>query len=156
MYYREIPATVRATIEPKSNGKNYSGDKEMVSAFSLIVQTPEGMAEAITVRCWMGRSAKASVVYASVWVHGDKGAAGHGTAGGYGYHKQSEAIARAVESAGIRLYGNPYARETGNPFNFEESPLHFGGTGESAYPEIFQAIARAAGFDGPALWISHG
>lgn len=79
---------------------------------------------------------------------------GRGSAGGCGYHKESQAIADAVSNAGVRLFGSParYGREP-RP---RSEPFHFGGTGSSAYAEIFETIAKARGFSGPFLWVSHG
>ncbi|MGE9070557.1 hypothetical protein ACQKHG_24750, partial [Escherichia coli] len=66
------------------------------------------MREAITVRVYMSASANASQVHACMWVRCADGqwTSGKGNAGGYGYHKESAAIADAVRSAGIALYGH--------------------------------------------------
>lgn len=62
----------------------------------------------------MGRSRNASTVYASIWVHANGHyLAGHGNAGGYGYHKESAAFQDAITSAGIQLVGSPYADDKG-------------------------------------------
>lgn len=158
-YFREIPQTVTAVIvkPDQFNGKNHGGKKEMTGAWSLIVHDGATTHEAVTVRTWMGRSNQSSVVYAAVWTNSKDGKGmqcGHGQAGGYGYHKESEAIARAVESAGFELYGTPYRHTIPQDPGIRFS---FGGTGSSAYPEIFAAIARAIGWDTTgALMISHG
>jgi hypothetical protein len=95
----------------------------------------------------MGRSPSASVVYASVWAFGNgkDSVSGYGTAGGYGYHKESAAIANAINSAGIELYGDPYTRQGEKP-DFKKR-CHFGGTGDRAYKDIFMAIAKAQGWN---------
>ena len=86
----------------------------------------------------MGRSNSASVVYCSIWVHShvpqDSGLkngywSGRGTAGGGGYHKESAALAGAIESAGITLEGN------------------IGGCGEGSMRHALTAIARSLGYE---------
>jgi hypothetical protein len=123
---------------PAQNGKNYSGDKELTSHWSVVVlnsgdahaaKHSGGMVELIDVRCWTGRSKSASTVYASIWVQYGNYCAGHGKAGGYGYHKASAAIEDAIRSAG---------------FTLERS---IGGVGESAIEGALRAIAKFQGFD---------
>ena len=98
------------TKQNVSNGHNYGGEKEMVSAFSIIGKIDGKLQAVVTARCYMGRSKNSSTVYASVWAHGTGVCiAGHGSAGGYGYHKESAAIGSAISSAGVELYGSPYA-----------------------------------------------
>lgn len=41
--------------------------------------------------------------YCCLWVHGDTWTAGSGKAGGYGYHKESAAMAEAIRNAGFKL-----------------------------------------------------
>jgi hypothetical protein len=131
-------------ITPRENGHNYGREKELTSCYSLIGsrkglgdgwQGKPNMAELITVRTYMGRSNSASVVYASVWCHfpNDTGtpgcyAAGHGSAGGYGYHKSSAAIHSALRDAGFK-----FKRE-------------IAGVGESAVRDALTAIARHFGY----------
>ncbi len=92
------------SVEAKHNAKNLGGEKEITDTLNLVAQTSEGLREVVTVRCYMGRSAKASVVYASIWVRaGDYLFSGHGKAGGYGYCKRSAAVDAAIRSAGITL-----------------------------------------------------
>ena len=121
---------MKATLSDKqNNGKNYSPEKEMISSWDVIVNTDDGLKNIITVRCYMGRSASSSVVYAPVWVHSyDYCISGTGKAGGYGYHKQSAAIAGAIRSAGIEL------------------DKDISGVGDSAIEEALEAIASALGF----------
>jgi hypothetical protein len=91
-------------IEEKQNGKNLGSSKEMVDTWNLVVDLDGELISPITVRCYMGRSSSASVVYASVWI-GDRTlhTSGHGQAGGYGYCKVSAAIDNAFRSAGVEL-----------------------------------------------------
>lgn len=139
------------------NAENMSRDKETVSYYKVI----DKKTERVIVNCavYMGRSAKAHSVYASLWVHGIQSkpdaweygeTSGKGAASGYGYHKESAAIGSAIASAGIRLYGNPY-----NGRNFGcgadkkgfslKNPVHINGCGSSAVEDALCAIAYAAG-----------
>jgi hypothetical protein len=152
-------STVRATLEtPNAKKPAITPTQPMIGAGTLVVVLPDGtMAEAVTVRTYMSASRSASVVKACVWIRPADRASdrltGRGDASGYGYHKESAAIAEAVRNAGVRLYGSPYhSRE---PVDMDQ-PFDFGGTGSSRYSDIFKAIARAAGYEGAAEWISHG
>lgn len=113
----------------QQNGWNYGIKKELVSTWNVIVNDNGKLINLITVRCYMGRSSSASVVYATVWVHGDHYTSGTGKAAGYGYHKQSAAIGDAIENAGIEMSESINAR------------------GDSAITEALEAIARAMGFE---------
>jgi hypothetical protein len=104
-------------IKPdQTNGYNYSRNKEMVSAYSVIGKINGELREVVTFREYMGRSASASVVYGSLWVHGAFHCSGKGSAGGYGYHKGSAALQDAITSAGLQLIGSPYADENGKHY----------------------------------------
>lgn len=47
--------------------------------------------------------------YCCLWIHGENiWFSGKGQAGGYGYHKTSAAFQGALDSAGVKLVGNPY------------------------------------------------
>lgn len=141
---------IKAHIIKKAENAKRPDNKELVSAYSLVVRLPSGdMREVITVRCYMGRSASASVVHAVLWVRCADGewTSGSGSAGGYGYHKESAAIADAIKSAGIDL------RDLEN--DRKDHWFAFGGTGTSYYPQVFEAIARAAGYRGRTLLVSH-
>ena len=96
---------MKATFkETKNNAINYGGKKELIRAYDVVVNDNERLANIITARCYMGRSANASTMYASIWIYDEKHhTSGSGKAGGYGYHKQSAAISDAIESAGIEL-----------------------------------------------------
>ena len=118
---------MKATIkELADNGKNYGHKKELIQTFNVITDT---LKEIITARCYMGRSASASVVYASLWITApDYHGSGTGKAGGYGYHKISAAISEAILSAGIELSKD------------------IEGLGDGAIHEALKAIAEALGF----------
>ena len=141
---------IKAHIIKKAENAKRPDNKELVSAYSLVVRLPSGdMREVITVSCYMGRSTSASVVYAVLWVRCADGhwTSGSGHAGGYGYHKESAAIADAIKSAGIELQDLENDRK--------DHWFDFGGTGTSYYPQVFEAIARAAGYRGRTLLVSH-
>lgn len=92
------------SIKEKQNGKNLGSTKEVVDTWNLVVDLDGELISPITVRCYMGRSSSASLVYASVWVrHKTFYTSGHGQAGGYGYCKVSAAIDAAFRDAGIEL-----------------------------------------------------
>ena len=109
-----------------SNAVNYKGQKELVKSYNVITDT---LREIIMARCYMGRSASASTVYASIWINSPGyHSSGKGKASGYGYHKESAAIGAAIESAGITL---------------DQS---IDGVGDAAIEEALKAIASALGF----------
>lgn len=141
---------IKAQIVKKAENAKRPDNKELVSAFSLVVRLPSGeLREVITVKCYMGRSASASVIHAVLWVKCADGhwTSGSGSAGGYGYHKESAAIADAIKSAGIDLQDLENDRKN--------HWFDFSGTGTSYYPQVFEAIARAAGYRGRTLLVSH-
>ena len=120
---------INATINPGiCKGSNMGVTKELVFAMSLVALTPEGeLREVVTARWYMGRSRTASVVYCTIWTESGRNS-GTGRASGYGYHKESAALAEACESAGITL-----SRD-------------IAGVGESAIREAILAIGRALGY----------
>ena len=138
---------------PAENGRNYGGEKELINAYSVVAVYKGEIREAVSARAYMGRSSSASTVYASIWCcpakRGAEWCAGHGKAGGYGYHKESKAFEEAIKSAGIELRGDVYGRE-------ESSKVaYIGGVGDSAMREAFFAIARAMGYRGKMELIQH-
>ena len=142
---------IKAKIVKKAENAKRPDNKELVSAYSLVVRLPSGeMREVITVKCYMGRSASALVIHAVMWVKCADGhwTSGSGSAGGYGYHKESAAIADAIKSAGIELKDMDRTDRKDHWFDF-------GGTGTSYYPQVFEAIARAAGYCGRTLLVTH-
>ena len=141
---------IKASIIKKQDNARRPDNKELVSAYSLVVRLPSGeMREVVTVKCYMSRSASASVVHAVLWVRCADGVwtSGSGSAGGYGYHKESAAIADAVRSAGIKLKDLENDRK--------DHWFDLSGTGTSYYSQVFEAIARAAGYRGRTLLVSH-
>lgn len=146
---------IKAQIVKKAENAKRPDNKELVSAYSLVVRLPSGeLRDVVTVKCYMGRSASASVVYAVLWVKCADGhwTSGSGRAGGYGYHKESAAIADAVKSAGIELQD---LERNDHRHDFMKHQFDLSGTGTSYYPQVFDAIARAAGYHGRTLLVTH-
>lgn len=132
----------------RSNAKNLYGSKEVVNEKTAAVAYNGKVETPVTVRWYMGRSSNASVVYCSIWVHGGLSpkpfnTSGHGSAGGYGYHKESAALQDALDSAGIELYGDVYNREPKS-----KKQAYIGGVGDSAIDVALVAITKALGYRG--------
>ena len=124
----------------RSNGKNLSCQKEMISAMSAIAVLNGKMCEVVVARWYMARKSDgASPVYASIWAYdAGFGISGHGRATGYGYHKASAALSKALDSAGIVL------------------SERIDGLGDGASQRALEAIARAiAGDAAEILIINH-
>ncbi len=124
----------------RSNGKNLSRQKELVSAMSVVTSINGKMREVVVARWYMARKSDgASPVYASIWTYGAGfDISGHGRATGYGYHKASAALSSAIDSAGIVL------------------SERIDGVGDSASQRAVEAIARAiAGDAAEILIINH-
>lgn len=120
-------------------------NKETFGAWSLMFFHKGKFHEAVKVRTFIGRSRDAQTVLACVWFHdreGKRWLSGKGSAGGYGYCKQSGAIDAAVTSAGIKV------GENGRGFH---------GAGMSSAKEALREIARALGWHGkiPCEWVGH-
>lgn len=133
------------------NAFNYSPDKELVNSFKLVTPCETGeLVTPVDVRLYMGRSRNASTVYCSIWVHGKKSGVyvtGKGRAGGWGYHKDSAAMADALRSAEIDLRGDQYCAESSDGTSEDLSKIaSISGCGESAMRAAMVAIARAAGY----------
>ena len=137
----------------ESNGRNYADTKETTHELRVIARRSSNAAyeagklcEVVTARFYMGRSRNASTVYCSVWVHCEGiHTAGHGTAGGWGYHKNSAALSAALSNAGIELWGSPYDKEDEDTQKGERA--HISGCGDSAMRSALLAVARATGAD---------
>ncbi len=105
--------------------------KEVIRTWHLVGnKANEGrMAHIAEVKCYMGKAASSSVVYATVRVMYDNNfLSGAGRAGGGGYCKQSASVAEAFESAGVTL----------------EKDIR--GRGETAVTGALEALARHYGF----------
>ena len=135
-------SNIAATLPPttQSNGKNLSGQKEMVSAMSAVALINGKMREVVVARWYKARKSDgASPVYASIWTYGAGfDISGHGRATGGGYHKASAALSAAIDSARIVL------------------SERIDGLGDGASQRALEAIARAiAGDAADILIINH-
>lgn len=137
-----------------NNAKNFSQEKELVNRYLVIDKKTEKVV--VDCRCYMGRSSNSSQVHAAIWVNSIVSlcdadgfttyTSGGGSAGGYGYHKESAAIGDAISSAGFTLFGNTseYGSEYGDKPDFKKI-CHINGVGESAIRSALLAIAYACG-----------
>lgn len=135
--------TIARFTTAQNNAKNYSQDKETINKFVIVDKTTERTI--VDCRLYMGRSSNSSKVYASIWVNIKDlkmpkdwvygFTSGTGSAGGYGYHKQSAAVQDALTSAGIELY------------NADKTRRYIDGVGDSAIREALLAVAYAAGYN---------
>lgn len=138
------------TPNPKSEGRNYSGEKMLVDNYILIAHDVHTYAngtlpvrELIDLRVWTGSSPSASRYYASVWIHGKEiHMAGHCYAGGYGYCKASAASAGALIDAGVSLKSDD-----------DKTTYHFGGAGMSEIAKAMYAIGEALGYTRDKLYL---
>jgi hypothetical protein len=133
---------MKATIENQvQNAINYAHKKELTRALSVVALQGNGSpTEVVTARWYMGRSADASVILCSVWIHGGGiYTSGAGKAGGGGYDKYSAAFADAINSAGVVL---------------NES---IAGVGNTAIERACAAIVRVLGVGSPdnLLFVRH-
>ncbi len=145
--------TMKAVFNGKneSNAINYSGKKERISSYVVVGKRNGTLSSVVEARFYMGRSAGASVVYCSLWVQGDNYCSGTGKAGGYGYHKESAALAAAIKSAGITLHGSNYSHWDNDTKPDFKKAAYIGGCGDGSMRTALKAIARAAGAKGQLL-----
>ena len=140
----------------RENARNDNQKRELTGYYKLIDKKTERTV--IDCRLYMGRNSSASTVHCSLWVttktefdDGYNSTSGRGSAGGWGYHKNSSAVADAIRSAGIELFGSPY----GHPVN-DDTPAQtrkllktrasIDGCGSGSIECALSAIAHAAGF----------
>lgn len=145
-----MPTMIATPLKPAENGRNYGGDKRLLTALSavaLYVDNEAGlptMKEVVTARIYGAKSGNGSRNYASLWirpVHYGSGlhSSGHGWAGGGGYHRPSAALSEAISSAGWSLSED------------------IDGRGDRAMEDAVRAIAAVAAPDASEiLIISHG
>lgn len=143
---------MKAIIQtPRQNARRMD-KKETVNQLQVVTLQKGEILPICRAEFYMGRSASASVVYCNVWAYMKDGnlptISGHGSAGGYGYHKESAALADALKSAGVELFGSPYD----SPDKTERPDLkrraYIGGCGSSAMESALVALARACGYRG--------
>ena len=149
-YMRAVMPTVA-----ESNAKNYNNDKELVGYTKLIDKKTERTV--IDARWYMGKSAKSTAVYCSIWCMGQgvydaaHSTSGRGVASGYGYHKRSASADSAIRSAGIELFGSPYGHPVNGTSPADTKKLlkkhaHIGGCGDGSVDCALAAIAYAMGY----------
>jgi hypothetical protein len=118
---------MKANIKNLAENLNVSHRKEkgFTDEYALITSD---FRSPVTCRVyWRGSSC-----YCCLWVSGrDTYGTGSGCAKGGGYHKKSDAVARAIRSAGIELTDD------------DKSPARIGGSGDGAIFEAIAAIGRA-------------
>lgn len=136
----------------ETNNARYEYDKkERIDSFTAVVTKGGEISTPVSVKCYMGRSSSASVVYCNIWIHGSKAGgksvslSGSGSAGGWGYHKVSAAVDEALRSAGVQLYGSLYSR---NEKPDMKKTASISGVGDSAIEAALVAICRALGYRG--------
>ena len=148
---------MRATFtKERENAINYGNKKPLLSRHVLIDKKTER--EIVDCRTY----GAGATVYCSIWVQSVKenkrpadwvygSTSGKGSAGGYGYHKSSAAVADAIRSAGIVLTGSPYGRpsDSDTPAHTRamlKKPARIGGCGDESIRCALLAIAYAAGY----------
>jgi hypothetical protein len=101
-------------MELNQSDKIASHRKENGFYRQLTALDPKDGSPVVTARFyWPGRDG-ASNCYCCVWVYGDDvHGSGAGKAGGYGYHKESQALALAFDDAGLTLADDLAGRGSG-------------------------------------------
>lgn len=151
---------------PNSNGRNLGNEKNLDSVYTVVAVIKSKLHEVLTVKVYTSKSKGASTVHASLWlsIPGGLYCSGTGSASGWGYHKESEAIARAIESAGVELFGNVYSTCEWNSLSGVSEKEHkaqirlanktkadIGGCGDNAVTQALTAIVKAAGCRGQII-----
>jgi hypothetical protein len=116
-------------LKESKRNMSFRDKKELVHGFKCI-NTVNGAA-VIDCRIYAGKSRNSSQIYAIVWIDDQKGTRfsyGVGIAGGYGYHKGSQAIESALIDMGIKL----------------DQPIH--GRGYNACIAVFSSIMKDLGY----------
>jgi len=122
---------MKAKLGYEAANARYPLDKETTAIRNVAVIHKGDIKVPVTVKWFMGRSRDASVVQCCVWVNGaGVYTSGLGSAGGYGYHKESAAFADALRSANIAV---------------DEG---LSGRGDRAIEDALVAIVRALGYRG--------
>lgn len=132
MLLQQCPTDTNATVTGPASGGKTLDNKNLSRSFVFLTMNPSGIEEVARILVW-GTPARS---YASVWLRipGDwRG--GHGFAGGYGYHRGSAAVNRALNAAGIALDDD------------------IEGRGDSSYPSAISAALRAVGENRPVYMV---
>lgn len=97
---------MKATHNGQHGQINRSHRKERAAGYNgslLVVGNKKGQVCETIAEARFYWSSSFETCYCCLWVHGDNYTAGSGKAGGYGYHKESAALAEAIKAAGIKL-----------------------------------------------------
>lgn len=135
---------LRAELEQsQGTGRNLAPQKETLKILRLIARVEERLSVVVDARFYAARRGDGmSPLYCSVWIRGkDFQTAGHGSAGGYGYHKMSAALAYALRDAGVHLYGSICVRDVSPDVN--DRPADIAGVGDQAMEASLVAIGNA-------------
>ena len=144
-----------------SEARNLGSKKETVREMHVVAIKGGKIHHPINAWFYTCRSSQASTVYCSVWISrpGEPKkdgtgytdgfyTSGRGSAGGYGYHKESSALASALYAAGVELYGSPYGRDEKPVKMTAKQRCYIGGCGDQAMVDALKAVAKALGFSG--------
>lgn len=128
---------------PRQNGRLRAESQEIIGMWQAIVCTIDGPLRVCVVTLYQSKSQAASVLYASLWARIGEHieTTGTGKASGNGFHKSSAAIARALDSAGIELYGPPGHMG-------QCARIDISGTSDHKIEETLRAIVDAMNYDG--------
>lgn len=104
------------SFTPRDNNMSNMDKKERIATLAFIAPNPKyrkgdayskRYVKAIDIRLFVSRGSDGGGnVYAQVWAHSRDGTQytrGHGSASGYGYHKESAAVDAAFSHAGVNL-----------------------------------------------------
>jgi hypothetical protein len=115
----------------KESKRNMSFRDKKALIHGLQYINTENSIAVIDCRIYAAKSRRSSQIIAAIWIHDWKGGRfshGVGIAGGYGYHKGSQAIEGALKDMGITLDGR------------------IGGMGYDACKAAFASIMKALGY----------
>lgn len=146
-------SNIRAAFTAEVTNAVVPANKQLVTGYKLVDKKSEKVV--VDCRTYIGTSRNASTVYACLWVdiNGNKKpdgfeygyVSGYGSAGGYGYCKESAAVQDAIDSAKIELFGTAYRRQS-EKVDFKKK-ARIGGVGMDAVESALLAIANAAGYN---------
>jgi hypothetical protein len=120
---------IPAILHESKKSMAFRETKEVIHGFQCI--DPVSNTAVIDCRIYQGKSPYSQQIIATVWIHDRKNnrfAHGIGNAGGYGYHKGSQAIEAALYEMGISL------------------DQRIGGVGYDACKYAFASIMTALGY----------
>jgi len=146
---------------PERHACDLSGVKELCGAWSVTVIYKDQILEPIRIRWYHARTTRPGVMYCSVWIHGQGaqnsapvGASGFGRDNSVGSDRMSGALDAALESAGVELYGSPYARKEDEIIDYRQR-ASISGVGDAAMREACHALVEALGYRGFTYIATH-